>query len=558
MICALLLLSLQSTFVERPQAEVLFADVPENFQAFGRGIAFSRSEILVADYGLHYETITNSLGGLTGGAISVFARSGASSVRSELLLHPEPRHRFSFADLMLTAGNRLVITDGRAIDNGLPVFFGRAYIYEKTAGGWTLIQTLLSSYAVNGSLGFGTSGDLDGDRLVLLEPGNPGLGDPNTGIVRVFDHDGQQFVETARVTSPPELAAIPGGTNSPLNSRITLDGDTMMMGVRGGGRRAIVWERNAAGVWEFKQQIEPPPFSLTSRFPRSLTLDGDWAVAGHTPDEAGSLNGRVEVFRRNPASTMWEHHQTLQASDGLPSGHQGFDYFGVSVDMDGDRILVGAPLTRNASGVRAGAAYTFLLGLDGYWHPEAVLRTDRAIAMTTGSGPYVGENVALADGIAAVYSPADYAIDPAIKEGSTAVFELPIGQLTCDGRPNSVSPAGARMEVLGRPFASYEAWTIEGRDLPAGAAVLPLMGTMQGSTIFSHGELCLGGAVFRLGSAFGFTDGNGTFSRSYESGDGLVEPQVLAGSTWHFQLWYRDLLPAPVSNFSNAVRLTFQ
>ncbi|WP_419191410.1 hypothetical protein [Saltatorellus ferox] len=178
--------------------------------------------------------------------------------------------------------------------------------------------------------------------------------------------------------------------------------------------------------------------------------------------------------------------------------------------------------------------------------------------MTTGSGPYVGENVELDDGIALVYSPGDYRADPSIREGSVTVFELPIGQPTCPGRPSSVTPAGARMEVLGRPFASYQAWTIEGQELPRQAAVLPLMGTMSGSTIFSQGELCLGGAVFRLGSAFGFSDGVGRFSESFESGDGLVEPAVLAGSTWHFQLWYRDLHPTPVSNFSSAIELTFR
>ncbi|WP_145200422.1 hypothetical protein [Planctomycetes bacterium Poly30] len=159
------------------------------------------------------------------------------------------------------------MTDGLATDNGLPIYFGRAYIYERTSQGWVLDQTLLSTYATNSSLGFGSFGDLDGDRLVLVEAGNPGLGAPYTGIIRVFDHDGQRFVETARVTSPPELVAIPGLSVTRLRDRVTLDGDTMMMGAFGGGRRAMVWEKSPAAVWEFKQQIEPPPFTITSRFP---------------------------------------------------------------------------------------------------------------------------------------------------------------------------------------------------------------------------------------------------------------------------------------------------
>jgi hypothetical protein len=33
---------------------------------------------------------------------------------------------------------------------------------------------------------------------------------------------------------------------------------------------------------------------------------------------------------------------------------------------------------------------------------------------------------------------------------------------------------------------------------------------------------------------------------------------VLAGETWNFQAWYRDLNPTTTSNFTNAVSIAFQ
>ncbi|MDA1265781.1 MAG: hypothetical protein O2816_11935 [Planctomycetota bacterium] len=33
---------------------------------------------------------------------------------------------------------------------------------------------------------------------------------------------------------------------------------------------------------------------------------------------------------------------------------------------------------------------------------------------------------------------------------------------------------------------------------------------------------------------------------------------VMAGETWNFQLWFRDLNPGPTSNFTDAISITFQ
>ena len=555
MICALLLLALQDSFNEKLPTQVLFGETPSDHLQFGRRLGLSDESLIVTSLDPHPDGLPNSLGGSSSGALYVFDREGGAFVQTQLLWHPELRHWFDFASWLDVDSDRLVMTDSSATDNGEHVFLGRAYIYERVAETWTLTQTIQSTKTGNSHLFFGGSGGLEGNRLLLCEPGHPGIGAPNNGIIRLFDHDGQSFVETSRITSPPELAAIPGGFATPLNQPLVLDGDTLMMMAVD---RVIVWERSAAGVWEFTQQLTRPNFDPVSAFAVSLAIDGDWMVAGHRPSPSGFLQGRVEVFRRDQATSLWEYHQTLRAADGLAVPPQGFDNFGDEVSLSNGRALIGAPNTRNELGIVVGAAYTYLLGEDGFWHPEAVLRTDRSTTMTTGSGPFVGVNVLLDDGLAVVYSLADYRTDPALREGSVALFELPVGLPACQGQSNSVSGNGARMEVLGRSFASYGAWTIEGHDLPPMSAVLPLMGTAPGSSTVSQGELCLGGTLFRLGSAFGFSDGVGHFSESFENGDGLVEPDVLAGSTWHFQLWYRDLNPTVVSNFSSSVQLTFQ
>ena len=87
----------------------------------------------------------------------------------------------------------------------------------------------------------------------------------------------------------------------------------------------------------------------------SVTISGNTAVMGapfHTDDE--SRQGAAYVFQRDPATNAWSFVKKLVASD------PGFDnFFGSSVAIDGDRIVVGAPLDDVVFELDAGSAYIF-------------------------------------------------------------------------------------------------------------------------------------------------------------------------------------------------------
>lgn len=94
------------------------------------------------------------------------------------------------------------------------------------------------------------------------------------------------------------------------------------------------------------------------RFGQSVDVDGTTIAVGAYNDDPGGVDraGAVYLFERQPDGT-WPRVQQLVASD-VASG----DEFGKSVDLEGDRLVVGAP----SRGAYEGQVYVFELS-DGVW-----------------------------------------------------------------------------------------------------------------------------------------------------------------------------------------------
>jgi len=79
----------------------------------------------------------------------------------------------------------------------------------------------------------------------------------------------------------------------------------------------------------------------------------------------------------------------------------------------------------------------------------------------------------------------------------------------------------------------------------------------------SQGNLCLSGAIdrfVRTGEVWS-VGGDGRMHLQFDLDD-LPQPTLsvtaVAGSTWHFQGWYRDMNPTATSNFTGSVGVTLQ
>ena len=95
---------------------------------------------------------------------------------------------------------------------------------------------------------------------------------------------------------------------------------------------AYVYEKDSSGEWSLFTRIVPSNISRRAYFGLSVDVDGDVMVVGATGDREGDV-GSAFVYRRN--ETGWVEEATLAPDD------SNLDSFGAVVSVKGDLIAVG-------------------------------------------------------------------------------------------------------------------------------------------------------------------------------------------------------------------------
>jgi fibronectin type 3 domain-containing protein len=132
---------------------------------------------------------------------------------------------------------------------------------------------------------------------------------------------------------------------------------------------AYVFERTDNGWQAVNKLVASDPHS-DAWFGRSVAISGDYLVVGARAEDSGSdiWVGAAYVFERQ--ATGWQHARRLAASDA-----QEEDWFGGSVAIDGTRLVVGAPGRGGGSG-RYGAVFVFERGVGGWQEVQKLTKSD--------------------------------------------------------------------------------------------------------------------------------------------------------------------------------------
>lgn len=201
--------------------------------------------------------------------------------------------------------------------------------------------------------GFGALLALDGDVLVATCGGCDDLGD-SAGAAYVMRWDGTAWNEEAKLfAADPEPRAV-------LASSVAVSGDTILLGARRSDGTvnyrtgAAYVFRHVAGAWIQEARLEASDGEPANEFGLSVALDGDTALIGAPGNDWLSDNatsGAAYVFVRQGAS--WTEEARLD-----PSAGQLNDRFGYAVALDGERAVAGARL-HDIAGGDEGAVFVF-------------------------------------------------------------------------------------------------------------------------------------------------------------------------------------------------------
>ena len=198
---------------------------------------------------------------------------------------------------------------------------------------------------------FGRSVAIAGDLVAVGEGG-----DGAVGAVYLYKRQGRTYVPEATLVSPD---AAPDSYPE-FGRTVAIQGDTVYVGARfaqaGDLERAgavYIFQKHGHS-WQFEDKIVSPAPEDEDNFGRALAVEGNMMVV--TARKSSLEEGSAYIFEKKRGT--WVHTADLVAADAAPGA-----YFGQSVDIQGDLIVIGA---RNANPAEAGAVYFFRKSRDGW------------------------------------------------------------------------------------------------------------------------------------------------------------------------------------------------
>ncbi len=232
------------------------------------------------------------------------------------------------------------------LDEELGLNAGSVYVFEWNGSQWVQTAKLLASDGAEGDV-FGISVAISGDRVAVGARAADGAQTDDIGAAYVFDWDGVEWKETKLLPSD-------GAEDDFFGISVAVSGDRAVVGAARNDESAF--DAGAAYVFEWDGVKWAETAKLLASdgdggdwFGNSVAMSGDRLVVG--APKASDLVGAAYVFDWDGA--RWVETAKLLASDGEFN-----DNFG-SVAVSGDRVLVGASLGDNAEGKGTGAAYIF-------------------------------------------------------------------------------------------------------------------------------------------------------------------------------------------------------
>ncbi len=213
---------------------------------------------------------------------------------------------------------------------------------------------------------FGLSVAVDGDTAVAGAPWH----DEKAGAAYVFVRDSSGWGR------PVKLTPNDGAAGDQFGHSVTIDGDVIVVGAleaNDGKGAAYIFVRESS-VWRDPIELTASDGVEGDNFGYSVAVDGDTVVVGaywHEFDDGGNQlwrAGAAYVFSRDAVAGTWGNdnpdmpnsnaHRTETAKLFASDRALG-DYFGSSVAVHGDAIVIGARLDDVGGNGDAGSAYIF-------------------------------------------------------------------------------------------------------------------------------------------------------------------------------------------------------
>jgi len=359
----------------------------------------------------HYEHQNNK------GSIHVFEGSGSEWTAQASLVGSSVMNSDEF-------GCSVAICDGRILAGS---HLKGAYVFEREGSVWTQKAKLTANDAYTGSLGVAVA--LSSDTAIATD-----TSDESGGAAYVFSLNGSAWTRLPIIACGDKKEDY-FGISTAIHGNTAVVGAQNAYGKDAEGQGAAYVYTRMGTAWVRQAKLVASYGPTATRFGYSTAISHETVVVGAWKDsEVDTEAGAAYVFARS--NGIWTQQAKLTAGGG------GFAYFGRSVAIDGNSIVVGADFATN-QGTMSGAAYVFTRSGEA-WTQQAKLTPSDGAEMDR-----FGASVAIQEDTVVVGSYLDDEVST--NSGSIYVFVKSGG--TWMQQAKLTASDGAEGDMLGLPVA---------------------------------------------------------------------------------------------------------
>ena len=406
------------------QQQKLEASDAAGYDLFGYSVSISGDTAIV---GAHYDDDDGS----NSGSAYVFSRSDGTWTQQQKLTAADATAGDLFGFSVSISGYAAIVGAPFA-DSGAPSS-GAAYLFTWRDDTWIQQQKLTASDPSQDDR-FGMSVSISGRTAIVGAHHDDDAGS-ESGSAYVFVRNDSVW------TQQQKLTAFDSALHDNFGVSVSISGNTVLVGAfqdddaGSASGSAYVFTRND-NIWSQQQKLTAFDAAAGDNFGVAVSISGNVAVVGaYQDDDGGSDSGSAYVFVR--LGSIWIQQQKLTASDAAPN-----DWFGRSISISGDLVLVGA-YRNDGGGSDSGSTYVFSCS-GSMWTQQYKL-----IASDAATGDYFGHSVGISGDTAIVG--AYHNDESGTASGSVYVFEYSAGTnggsvSTGDG---SVTISAAKVDLTG-------------------------------------------------------------------------------------------------------------
>ena len=278
---------------------------------------------------------------LDSGSAYVFENGPAGWTQLTKLL-PDTADRWDiFGKSVAIDGNTVIV--GSSNDWSEAYEPGAAYIFQDAGAGWSQVAKLVSEEDPNNSTpgySFGERVSISGNTAVVGSPYEDT--DGKMGAAYVYEDHGAGWTRTARLLPDEAVSTDRFGWSVGVSDNTVMVGapDGIYAKKKGEGEEEFpldstyFFERDESG-WSQVGKLSFDPMGWVGGFGSTLDIDGNRAIVGDYTESGGDneKTGRAYILENDGAG--WEIVDTLMAND-PPE----FDHFGDHVALSGNTALV--------------------------------------------------------------------------------------------------------------------------------------------------------------------------------------------------------------------------